>query len=89
MPTHSSDVIAEYSLGDDLINYVVRFAVNLNPNGGSDLIWPPYTTQSPMLMTFLDGLTPLELSNDTYRQAAISYLGQLELKYPLFNISGF
>ncbi|KAF7981831.1 hypothetical protein HWV62_31963, partial [Athelia sp. TMB] len=86
---HSSDTTGEYKLGDDLTNYVVRFAVNLNPNGGGDLNWPQYTTQSPTLMTFLDGLTPLKLSQDTYRQDAISYLGQLELKYPLFNITGF
>lgn len=86
---HSSDSTGIYNLGDDFTDYIVRFAVNLNPNGGSDLTWPQYTTQSPTLMTFLGGvngnLSILQLSQDTFRQAAISYLIELELEYPLFN----
>lgn len=64
-------------------DYLINFVNNLDPNGQSHLTWPQYTTASPKLMTFLDGLIPLEITKDTYRADAITYLQNLTLTYPL------
>ncbi|KAH9064392.1 hypothetical protein EDB87DRAFT_1574904 [Lactarius vividus] len=46
---HASDVQNIYGAGE-LTDYLVQFAVHLDPNGGSSPQWPQYTT-SPHLMT--------------------------------------
>lgn len=63
--------------------YLINFVNNLNPNGGGLLSWPKYSTSSPQLLTFLDGLIPLEITQDTYRQAAMNLVTQLSLVNPL------
>ncbi|KAF7981660.1 hypothetical protein HWV62_32778 [Athelia sp. TMB] len=79
---HSSDNTAIYQLNNNLLNYMIRFVNDLDPSGGSDLAWPKYTTESPLLLTLLDPDDTLELSNDTYRQQEIAYLTDLIVKYP-------
>lgn len=66
-----------------MTEYLVRFASKLDPNGGSLLNWPRYTTGNPTLMTFLDGVTPLKLSADNFRVLGFDILTALALKYPL------
>ncbi|EIW81507.1 alpha beta-hydrolase [Coniophora puteana RWD-64-598 SS2] len=67
-------------LGSD---YLVRFAANLDPSGDTGIEWPRYTTESPKLLTFLDGLAPLEITQDTYRAAAMKGITDLTLEYPI------
>jgi acetylcholinesterase len=53
--------------GGFLADYLIRFAANLDPNGGdTDVEWPEFTTEAPVLLTLFDGGN-VTLSNDTYR----------------------
>lgn len=65
------------------MDYIINFTNKLDPNGPSQLSWPKYTTSSVQLMTFLDGLIPKIITQDTYRQQPMGYSMQLGLKYPL------
>ncbi|KDQ62130.1 hypothetical protein JAAARDRAFT_203342 [Jaapia argillacea MUCL 33604] len=78
---HATDILNVYA-GGDMTSYLVEFVNNLNPNGVG-INWPAYTTASPQLLTFLDRLIPLVITQDTYRAQGISYLTTLSLKYPL------
>jgi len=78
---HASDLLNVYG-GNDMASYLVRFVSNLDPNGSGDLEWPMWTTNSPNLLTFLDGLIPLEITQDTYRAEAIAFLTSVDLQYP-------
>ncbi|VDC05628.1 unnamed protein product [Peniophora sp. CBMAI 1063] len=79
---HATDILNIYG-DEELTEYLVRFVAKLDPNGGSLKNWPKYSTSSPTLMTFLDGLTPTKLTSDTFRTAGFNILTQLSLKYPL------
>ncbi|KAF7983954.1 hypothetical protein HWV62_18374 [Athelia sp. TMB] len=79
---HSSDNTAIYNSDNNLVNYMIRFVNDLDPSGGSDLAWPKYTRDSPLLLTLLDPGDTLELSNDTFRQTEIAYLRDLMVQYP-------
>ena len=57
---------------------VVRFVTTLNPNPSNCKpsaanYWPRYTQSSPKILEFLDGSVPLQVAEDTYRQAALAY----------------
>ncbi len=76
--------------GEELTTYLVNFVNHLDPNGNSTdtesqsvISWPQYTSSNPALMTFLDGTTPQEITQDTFRQDAIGNLTEVFLKYPL------
>ncbi|KAF8970831.1 carotenoid ester lipase precursor [Flammula alnicola] len=79
---HVTDLLNVYG-GEELTNYLVRFVTTLNPNGFGNVIWPQYTPQSPQLLTFLDGLIPTAITQDTFRQAQIAFLNNLTLAHPL------
>ncbi|KAI0704340.1 carotenoid ester lipase precursor [Cytidiella melzeri] len=79
---HGQDIANFYGPGD-MTDYLVNFVNHHNPNGGGLLQWPQYTRASPQLMTFIDGPTPLEIGQDTFREAAISYMAMLSAKYPI------
>lgn len=86
---HTHDLANVYG-GGELTTYLVNFVNHLDPNGNdtdtdsqSVLDWPQYTSSNPALMTFLDGTTPQEITQDTFRQDAIGNLTELFLKYPL------
>ncbi|ETW78802.1 Esterase/lipase/thioesterase [Heterobasidion irregulare TC 32-1] len=79
---HASDLLNVYGSGD-MVDYLVRFAATLDPNGNTGINWPQYTTASPQLLTFQDGLIPLTITQDTYRQAGMEFLMQLSLVNPL------
>ncbi|ETW82195.1 Esterase/Lipase [Heterobasidion irregulare TC 32-1] len=79
---HGSDLLNVYT-GGDMVDYLVRFAANLDPNGATGIGWPKYTNSSPQLMTFQDGAVPLAITQDTFRQQGIAYLIQLSLEFPL------
>ncbi|KAH9061817.1 alpha beta-hydrolase [Lactarius deliciosus] len=79
---HGSDIAIIYG-GQDLTDYLIHFATNLNPNGGSGPQWPRYTTSSPQLLTLLDGPVPANITLDTYRVDAIEFITELSLVHPL------
>ena len=74
---HASDLLYTYSPGE-LMDYLIHFATNLDPNGGLSPRWPQYTNGSPQLMTLL---TPngTSITQDTYRADALGYLTKLFL----------
>lgn len=59
----------------DLTDYLIHFVNHLDPNGSGLLSWPKYdtTTGSVPLLTFLDGLIPRVITQDTFRQEAIAH----------------
>ncbi|KAI0265655.1 carotenoid ester lipase precursor [Gloeopeniophorella convolvens] len=79
---HSTDLQNVYGPGD-MTDYLIRFAATLNPNGKTNINWPRYTTQSPQLLTFLDGPTPEVITQDTYRAKQLAFMTQLFLENPI------
>ncbi|KAI9442990.1 alpha beta-hydrolase [Lactarius indigo] len=79
---HASDIAIIYS-GQDLTDYLIHFATNLDPNGGSGPHWPQYTTASPQLLTLFDGPVPANITLDTYRVDAMNLLTEISLVHPL------
>ncbi|KAI0804505.1 carotenoid ester lipase precursor [Irpex lacteus] len=86
---HTHDLANVYG-GGELTTYLVNFVNHLDPNGNSTgtdsesvINWPRYTLSNPALMTFLDGATAQEITQDTFRRDAIGNLTELFLKYPL------
>jgi acetylcholinesterase len=82
--THFTDILDVYGDGE-MTDYLIYFTNNLNPNGGSLLNWPKYTTTVPNLMTFQDGLfeAPLTISQDTFRATGFNVLTNLSLAFPI------
>lgn len=83
---HGSDLNNLYGSGNttEMQDYLVNLAYNLNPNGPTQIAWPKWKIYSPKMIEFLDGPTPVALTNDTYRAAAMIGLTTLSLKYPLW-----
>ncbi|EGN97919.1 hypothetical protein SERLA73DRAFT_109200 [Serpula lacrymans var. lacrymans S7.3] len=79
---HASDILDVYG-PSDMTDYLINFVTNLDPNGATGISWPQYTTAAPNLMTFMDGLPSLEITQDTYREAAMTYLTNVTLQYPI------
>ncbi|KAF8837132.1 alpha beta-hydrolase [Paxillus ammoniavirescens] len=79
---HGSDIFNVFG-GQDMTSYLVRFVSNLDPNGGTDLYWPQYTTAEPNMLEFLDGSIPQALTEDTYRADAMAFLNKVFLAHPL------
>lgn len=82
---HASDLLNSFFLGGELLDYVIRFTVNLDPNvgAGKGINWPKYDTTGRNLLTFLDGLIPQTITKDTYRKEGFDYLTSLSLQYAL------
>ena len=66
-----------------MADFLINFVNNLDPNGKTGISWPKYTTSSPQLLTFLDGLTPLTITNDDYRVDGLNFLTKLAFQFPL------
>ena len=66
-----------------MADYLIRFAATLDPNGNTGIEWPQYTTASPNMLQFNDGLIPLTLSLANYRESAMSFTAQLMLVNPV------
>ncbi|TFK33460.1 carotenoid ester lipase precursor [Crucibulum laeve] len=79
---HVSDLYNIYG-GEELTDYLIRFVVTLNPNGGFSAQWPKYTPQSPQMLTFWDGFIPTTITLDTYRKAGMDLLNNITLTHPL------
>ncbi|KAG6829190.1 hypothetical protein H0H92_005390 [Tricholoma furcatifolium] len=83
---HASDLINVFgplSTGG-MADYLIRFAVDLNPNPPSSNKWPKYSTSTRKLLTFQDGLINREvITRDDYRSAAMEFLTNVTLEYPI------
>lgn len=84
--SHGSDLAGNMYAPGDMTDFLIRFVNHLDPNGANGSAtpaWPRYTPESPQLMTFVDGATPLVISEDTFRTDAIALVQELSLKYLL------
>jgi hypothetical protein len=72
-------------------DYMVNFINNLDPNVftkpssaslSSTIFWPQYALSNRTLLTFQDGLIPLTLTEDNFREEPIGYLGELARTFP-------
>ncbi|KAJ7441567.1 carotenoid ester lipase precursor [Mycena latifolia] len=69
--------------GGDLGAFFIRFVATLNPSEPTSAVkWPKYTTKSPEMLTFLDGVVPLTVTQDDYRVEPIQATIELLLKHP-------
>ncbi|KAH9178044.1 carotenoid ester lipase precursor [Lactarius sanguifluus] len=76
---HGSDVRNIYGPGE-LTDYLIHFATNLDPNGGSSPQWPQYTTSTRKLLTLLDSqVKNITITQDTYRSDGIDFITELSL----------
>ncbi|EGN93872.1 hypothetical protein SERLA73DRAFT_78246 [Serpula lacrymans var. lacrymans S7.3] len=66
----------------DMTDYLVRFVANLDPSGNTGIDWPQYKTETPNLLTFLDGSIPANITQDTYRKEGIEFVTQMMLDDP-------
>ncbi len=82
LQVHGTELANIYN-GGDMGDYLIRFAATLNPNGDGAVHWPQYTNASPRLLTFNDGLIPLNITLDTYRAPQMEYLTRLSLADPI------
>jgi acetylcholinesterase len=80
---HGSDILNIYGPGE-LTDYLIHFATNLDPNGGSSVQWPQYIASSRQLVTFLDDpVTNVTITQDTYRTDGMEFITKLLLAHPL------
>jgi acetylcholinesterase len=79
---HASDILNVYG-GGEMGDYLIRFASTLNPNSALSFQWPKYTLSKRIILTFLDGLIPLIVSTDTYRQDAMNFITNVTLANPV------
>jgi acetylcholinesterase len=79
---HASDILNVYG-GGEMGDYLIRFASTLNPNSARSFQWPQYTLSKRNILTFLDGLIPLIISTDTYRQDAMNFITNVTLANPV------
>ncbi|KAI9457437.1 carotenoid ester lipase precursor, partial [Lactarius psammicola] len=80
---HGSDIPNIYGPGD-LTDYLIHFATNLDPNGGSGPQWPRYTTSSRESLTLVDSeVANITITQDTYRVDGIEFITELSLAHPL------
>jgi acetylcholinesterase len=69
--------------GKEMTVYLDRFVANLDPNGNTTVTWPKFPVESPNMMTFLDGPSPLTITQDTYRQEPMAFLINITLANPI------
>lgn len=78
---HSSDLQYIYG-GGDLLDYLIRFVVKLDPNGGQNTRdWPKYTNNNPRFLTLTDG--SLTITRDDYRKEAMAFLMNVTFAHPI------
>ncbi|KAJ7628831.1 carotenoid ester lipase precursor [Roridomyces roridus] len=81
---HGSDILQVYDeVGSELMDSVINFAVNLNPNGHTLPNWPQWTTKTPNMLQLLDGLIATTITQDTYRAAGMQFLANITLEFPI------
>ena len=72
----------------DLMNNIIWFTNNLDPNGvtglGPKVIWPQWDPQQPRAMVFQDSfILPRIVIKDNYRTAAMEFMRNISLINPI------
>jgi len=90
---HSTDLVNSFDMLDDaapsdLMNNIIWFTNNLDPNGETDLgpnvAWPQWDPQHPRAMVFQDSfLFPRVVRDDNYRPAAMEFMRNISLINPI------
>ncbi|KAJ6498720.1 carotenoid ester lipase precursor [Mycena vulgaris] len=79
---HAFDKLNIYSDGE-LTDYLINFATDLDPNGGTVPNWPECAVATPNMMKFFEGLYPMAITQDAYRAEALASLTNLTLQFPI------
>ncbi|KAH8991715.1 carotenoid ester lipase precursor [Lactarius akahatsu] len=80
---HATDLLN--SFGDqELTDYFVYFAQNLNPNGDLEIPWPRYDVRNPTALVFQDSpFFPVITGADDYRIDPLNFVTNLSLLHPI------
>ncbi|KAH9919460.1 alpha/beta-hydrolase [Epithele typhae] len=80
---HGSDFVPALSQGDELADYIIKFAATGNPNGASNrtIEWPRYDKVERKVLSLLPNST-LEIGNDTLRLEPMTTLMNLTVQFP-------
>ncbi|KAG6908771.1 hypothetical protein DXG01_003383 [Tephrocybe rancida] len=83
---HSTDLLNIYSTLsiDEMSEYLIRFATDLDPNPVTGTQWPKYDTKTRKLLTFYDGLIKRRaITVDDYRKEPMKFLTDVTLRHPI------
>jgi len=87
---HSTDLVDSFDMLDDaapseLMNNIIWFTNNLDPNGHSGpVVWPQWDPQNPKALVFQDSLLiPQLIIDDNYRTDAMEFMRNISLLYPI------
>ena len=81
---NSFDVLDE-AAPSDLMNNIIWFTNNLDPNGlGHKATWPQWDPQDPRALVFQDSFhLPRIVIEDNYRSAAMEFMRNISLINPI------
>jgi len=80
---HGTDLANSFGRGD-LVDYIIYFTQNLDPNGNQPIRWPKYDLQNPKALIFQDdALFPVIIGNDDYRIDPLNFAVNLSLLHPI------
>ena len=80
------DLFNSFGPGGELMDYFIRFANDLNPNGheGLGINWPKWEVSNPKALVLTDEIhSPLIINDDDYRSHALEYVENLSILYPV------
>jgi hypothetical protein len=83
---HASDLLASFLPGGELMDYIIRFTNNLDPNGrvGIGIPWPKWDPAKPKALIITDDIiSPLRIDDDNYRSRALDYVANMSIRYPI------
>jgi len=83
--TDLANLFGQDSFGQgDLVDYIIYFTRNLDPNGNQPIRWPKYDLQDPKALIFQDDpLLPVVIENDDYRIEPLNFVLNLSLSHPM------
>ena len=65
-----------------MTDYFIHFVNGLDPNGNDTVKWPTFNAATRAMLQFNNGSTPLNVTADTYRLAAMAEVARLSLQFP-------
>jgi len=67
-----------------MVDYIIYFTRNLDPNGHQPIRWPKYDLRNPKALIFQDDvLFPVVIENDDYRTNPLNFAMNLSLLHPI------
>ena len=83
---HGLDLGPAFSEGGDVMDFVIRFTNNLDPNGkkGLGVPWPQWDPRKPKALILQDDIFfPQVLGDDNYRTDPLNFVVNMSLLYPI------